>query len=126
VSEKKGPIVFKSEDSMWRMLEDGTKKFDVRRWDMADDRIYRLSFGQKMVPVPVPGVYIDNAPVAQRKPWVPEEKSITFLNKATGETLTFEYRGVEFVDWAPSWCFLQLGERIELPRHPNDEGIKPR
>lgn len=102
-------IIFKCEDSMWQMLaEEGvtgipTKPFDLRRHDMADDRIYRLSFGHLS---PTAVEWGDNWG------WEPDIDTVTFLNKATGETLTRDYRGMEFTKWAPGWCFLILGHRV--------------
>ncbi len=93
------PIVFKCADSMWQMLaEEGVtgipaKPFDMRRHDMADNRIYRLALSY----------YPDGRP---------EVDAITFLNIATRATLTRRYLGMEFTDWAPGWCFLLLGERV--------------
>jgi hypothetical protein len=95
----KDPIIFKCEDSMWQMLADGTKTWDARRNDLSDDRIYRLLWGKYHER---PG----------RKPsWGPLEDYVTFLNKATGEMLTFRFLGVEFTDWAPGWMFIRLGGR---------------
>ena len=42
----KAPIMFKCEDSLWQMMACGKKTFDMRLWDMADDRLYRLSWGE--------------------------------------------------------------------------------
>lgn len=97
------PIVFKCEDSLWQMMaEEGVtgipaKPFDMRRHDMADDRIYRLSMST-----------VDAAGTSR-----PDIEAITFLNVATRETMTRCYLGMEFVDWAPGWCFLLVGERVK-------------
>ena len=99
----KAPIVFKAEASFWDMLSqtnpDGrsAKPFDMRRWDLSDERIYRLSFGKVGLG------------------FMPDEDMISFVNKVTGELLTFEYLGVEFADWAPGWGFLLLGKRLSPP-----------
>lgn len=37
-------ITFKTEDSLWQMMACGVKKWDARRYEMADDRIYRLAW----------------------------------------------------------------------------------
>ena len=101
----KSPIVFKSEDALWQMMAqvnpDGrsAKPFDMRRWDLADDRIYRLAWGR----------------YGSDWRWIPEEKEVSFLNKDTGALLTFEYLRVEFVHWAPGWGFLRLGKRLHPP-----------
>ena len=107
----KPPIVFKTEATLWDMMAqvnpDGrsAKPFDMRRWDLVDERIYRLSWG-----------YLTNKDGITRPGIDPkfqsEEKEVSFLNKATGEVLTFEYLGVEFTPWAPGWGFLILGKRI--------------
>ena len=95
-------IVFKCEDSMWQMMaEEGVtgipaKPFDMRRHDMADDRIYRLSLST-----------VDDRGVSRS-----DVEAITFLNVVTREVLTRRYLGMEFTDWAPGWCFLLVGERV--------------
>ena len=107
----KAPIVFKSEPALWDMMAqvnpDGrsAKPFDMRRWALAADRIYRLSWGCLTDKNGITRPGID--PKFQS-----EEKAVSFLNKATGEVLTFEYLGVEFTPWAPGWGFLILGKRI--------------
>ncbi|MDP2951709.1 MAG: hypothetical protein Q8O76_00145 [Chloroflexota bacterium] len=92
-------IVFKAEHSLWLMLESGEKQWDARRWDLIDDRILRLAEGRWQ-----------RSNVGRVQPsWVPEEAEVTFLDKQTGETLTFRYQGMEFAEWAPGWVFLRLG-----------------
>ena len=125
----KPPIVFKSEPALWDMLAqvnpDGrsAKPFDMRRWDMADERIYRLAWGTTR---PLGKVFLSRNPPERydRRPnqafqygseWHPDEKAVSFLNKATGEMLTFKYLGVEFTDWAPGFGFLILGKRLSPP-----------
>lgn len=95
-------IIFKCEDSIWQALADGTKTWDYRRYDMNDDRIYRLSFGS----------WEKDPPPGRQQAWSPDVSCISFLNKATGEVLKFRYRGMEFVPWAPGWVFLQLSGLI--------------
>ncbi|MFW6125507.1 MAG: hypothetical protein ACOC58_00215 [Chloroflexota bacterium] len=102
----KEPIVFKCEDSLWRILADGTKQWDARRWDLSDDRIYRLAWG-----------HLDDPPLGAQPTWFPREQFISFLNKATGEQLTFRLSRLEFADWAPGWVFIileraQRGQRV--------------
>ena len=112
----KDKIVFLSGASLWEMMaEVGTdgrpaKPFDMRRWDMADDRIYRLSWG-RVHEYPNPIRVLRNGAGSFGKAWVPEEKEVGFVNKADGRLLTYEYRGLEFTDWAPGWGFLILGKR---------------
>jgi len=91
-------IIFKCEPSFWKALADGPKPWDARLFDLSDDRIYRLARGK-----------FDEAPLGRQPCYLPEEESICFLNKLTGELLVFRYRGMEFVPWAPGWCFLQRG-----------------
>ncbi len=51
MTDNNTPIVFKTEDSLWQIMAqvnpDGrsVKPFDMRRWDLSDNRIYRLSWG---------------------------------------------------------------------------------
>lgn len=122
------PIVFKSEDSMWQMMaEEGVtgipaKPFDMRRWDLTDDRIYRLTafkWKEDVDGVParrIPPVHFiaesTVQAVSRYEDAVPEVPSVTFLNKATGESLTRKYVGMEFTPWAPGFVFLLLGERV--------------
>ena len=126
----KPPIVFKCDQSLWDMMAqvnpDGrsAKPFDPRRWDLADERIYRLSWGHFFDPR---GRTPEGRGLSLRemnhllwgraggRVWVAEEKQVSFLNKATGEVLTFEYLGVEFTPWAPGWGFLLLGKRLQPP-----------
>jgi hypothetical protein len=100
----KEDIVFKSEDSLWQLLKDGRKAWDARLYDISDERIYRLSWGQ-WEPSPPPG----------RKPeYHPVEPFVGFLNKDTGETARFRFTGLQFADWAPGWCFIMLGGLIAV------------
>ena len=108
-------IVFKCEASLWDMLaEEGVtgipaKPFDMRRYDTSDDRIYRLTEGSlvsfRLQRTP--------QPLADETVWKPDVDAISFLNKATDEVLTRRYLGMEFVAWAPGWCFLLLGARLD-------------
>ena len=115
----KETIIFKSEQSMWASLASGERAYDPRRWDIADERIYRLSWGHFFDPrgrTPEgPGVSLREMNHllwgrAGGRVWVADEKEVSFVNKVTGEILTFEYLGVEFADWAPGWGFLILGK----------------
>lgn len=121
-------IAFKCEDSMWQMMaEEGVtgipaKPFDMRRHDMTDDRIVRLSWGKaRRVFGVVSFAPPDDDGRLRRNPdqsghrltvWEPEVESITFENKETGETLIRRYLGMQFEQWAPGWCFLLIGERV--------------
>ena len=93
-------IVFKSEDSMWQMLASSEKTWDARRWDIDDPRILRLCKGH--------WVRYDNY-----KEWFFNERHVCFLNKATSEILKMRFMGLNFVDFAPGWVFLKLGEIVE-------------
>jgi hypothetical protein len=110
-------ILFRSEDSMWQLLKDGRRTWDARLHDISDDRIYRLSWGQW-----------EASPPPGRKPtYNPVEPFVSFLNKDTGEILKFRFAGLEFVPWAPGWCFIQLGGLIAVIgadgvwRYPKEE-----
>lgn len=89
------PIVFKCEDSLWQMLADGSKTWDMRLWDLDDERISRLAWGH----------------LKDQDRWEPAEQWVSFQSKTTDEILTFKYDGVEFTDWAPGWGFILLGEQ---------------
>lgn len=116
-------IEFKTEASLWRMLQDGTKTFDMRKWDLADDRIYALSWFVPLADAEhaffaPPGYeptrhqgHSTSVP-AGAPGFKPEVDAVSFVNKETGELLAFEYLGVEFTNWAPGWGFLQLGKRV--------------
>ena len=98
----KEPVTFKTEDSLWQTMAEGKKCWDARFFDISDDRIYRLCWGS----------WESNPPRGRRlrqPAYIPEEVKVCFLNKATGEVLQFRFNGIEFTDWAPGWCFIQLG-----------------
>ncbi len=104
-AQQMSDIIFKTEDSIWQTLADGTKTWDYRRYDLndlSDDRISRLSLG----------FWEKDSPPWRQPAWSPDVSFVSFLNKATGEVLKFRYRGMEFVPWAPGWCFLQLGDLV--------------
>ena len=109
------PIVFKCEESLWRLLESGEKPFDMRRWDLSDDRIYRLAWGHGGRAIRA-GSVIESGRLRYDErldgAWAPVEKQVSFVNKADGRLLIFEYRGLEFAHWAPGWCFLILGRKL--------------
>lgn len=112
---EKPPIVFKTEHSLFLMLKDGSKRFDFRKWDMEDDRIYRMSWGK----------YQGNGERSQAFPmvstmghwglpwWSPFEPAVSFMDKATGELLTFRYLGLDFPRSTPGWCVILLGEVVK-------------
>ena len=109
---KKEPVIFKCEDSLWQRLADGTKTWDARRHDISDERIYRLSRGK-----------FDRESRLDRQPFYSlEEIFIHFENEQTGAILQFRYRGMEFVPWAPGWCFLQLGGLVSRSVSPESRG----
>ena len=97
-------ISFKCEDSLWQMLADGSKTFDMRRYDSTDERITRLSWGRSQRVSQGRSIIHDR--------WEPEVQTVSFINKVTGKVLTFKYKGMEFISWAPGWCFLLLGEKV--------------
>ena len=92
-------IIFKSEDSMWQMVASGEKTWDARRWDIEDPRIFRLCKGQWPYPI--------------ISTWQFDEPHVCFVNKVTGEILKMRFEGLNFVDFAPGWCFLKLGAIVE-------------
>jgi hypothetical protein len=96
---QKEPVVFKSEDSLWRMLQQGIKTWDARHFDTSDERIRRLSLG-----------HWEKDPAPGRRPFYEyNEPFVCFANKLTGQVLQFKYRGFITPGWATGWCFLQLG-----------------
>ena len=131
-AEKTEAVLFKCEASLWDMMAEvnpdgrSVKPFNMRRWITSDERIDRLQWGHYGE-----GTYGSRGPTVQMEAppaeivtriverrgwgWVPDEKEVSFVNKATGELLTFEYLGVEFADWAPGWGFLILGKRLAPP-----------
>ncbi len=120
------PPVFKSEHSLWLMLMDGSKTWEARRFDMADDRIYRLTWSRAVDAAPGSRIkgYMGVGPQNTRLPEVPlsghvlVEPEVGFRDKQTGQVAFFEYKGMEFTPWAPGWCFLQLGKRINSDACP--------
>lgn len=97
--ELREPVVFKSEDSLWQMLRQGTKSWDARHYDMSDPRMHRLAQGH----------WEQDPPPGRRPYYQSDETFVCFLNKLTGETLQFRFRGLITPGWAPGWCFIQLG-----------------
>lgn len=95
----KEPVVFKSEDSLWQMLRQGIKTWDARRFDVADERIHRLSLGH-WEKNPTPG---------RLASYLMDEVFVCFENKLTGQVLQFRFRALITTGWAPGWCFIQLG-----------------
>ncbi len=84
---------------MWQMFDGGQKQFDLRRWDLSDERIHHLAGG-----------HWEDAVMKGAMPWwEPDVALISFENEATGQVVTFRYRGMEFTPWAPGWVFLILG-----------------
>ena len=113
MTTKESPIIFKCDPDLWDMLASGEKTWDARRYDMADDRIYRLSWGEKLEMPHQIHPYASGIESRWHEIWKPDEPTVSFQNKVTGEVLTFKYKGMEFTPWAPGWCILLLGERIE-------------
>lgn len=107
-------IVFKCEDSMWQMFDGGQKQFDFRRWDLSDERIHHLAGG-----------HWEDAGMKGAMPWwEPDVALISFENKATGQVVTFRYRGMEFTPWAPGWVFLILGGIVRRSPPPDHLGVQ--
>lgn len=102
-------IVFKTEDSLWQMLKDRTKRWDCRKWDITDERMYRLGQGH---------TWHGNLSTHIER-WIPEVEEVSFENKESGELLHIEFKGIEFVPWAPGWAFLILGDIVDI------DGISP-
>ena len=92
--------IFKCEHTLYLMLRDGSKPFDMRKYDLSDDRIRRLAWGHAR-----PRSFGETR-------WVPMETVVSFQDKETGEIQMFEYQGMEFAPWAPGWCFLLLGRQL--------------
>ena len=88
---------FNCEHAMFLSLQDGSRRFDLRLWDVADERLYRLAWF--------------NVP-ATAQARVPEVETVSFADKETGELLTFAFRGLTFTPWAKGWVFILLGDRI--------------
>ena len=95
----KESVVFKSEYSLWQMLAKGIKTWDERFNDVTDERIRRLILGH----------WEKDPPPGRRPSYVLDEPFVCFLNKLTGQTLQFRFRGLITPGWAPGWCFIQLG-----------------
>lgn len=113
-------IVFKSEDSMWQMLASGEKTFDARRWDIDDPRIVRLARGHWVDYEPATRTLraLGNEQLAKAfeqtgAHYEFDEPHVCFLNKATGEIQKFRFQGLNFLPWAPGWCFMELGGIVE-------------
>ncbi|KKN54156.1 hypothetical protein LCGC14_0595050 [marine sediment metagenome] len=93
-------IGFKSERWFFDQLFAGRKTWDARLDDLTDDRIYALHFS-----------HTRNAEPQQ------DVETITFTDTdhiGTRE-ITFRFDRLEYGHWAPGWCFLILGERVNTP-----------
>lgn len=95
----KEPVIFKSEDSIWRLLAKGIKTWDARLNDITDERILRLTRGH----------WEQNPPPGRMPYYTMDEQFVCFLNKLTDQTLQFRFRGLTYARFAPGWCFIELG-----------------
>lgn len=102
MTEEKEPCTFKCEGSMWQLLYQGKKTWDARFYDIADDRIYRLAWGKW------------DEMEGRQPSFLPQETYVRFVNKEGGHVLEFRYAGMMFCEWAPGWCFLQLGGLVRV------------
>ena len=105
------PPLFRSEHSLWELLASGKRTFDMRLWDLADERIQRLAMGSLagrvlVLKAPPEG----SAQVSDL--WRPNEKQVAFVDKVTGEVGVWNYMAVRFEAWAPGWGFMLLGKRV--------------
>jgi len=92
-------IGFKSYPWLFDQLELGRKTWDARFDDWTDARHYELHFSHTSAAGPKQDV-----------------ETITFVSTEDyNRRITFRYDRMEFVDWAPGWTFLVLGERVETP-----------
>ena len=92
-------IGFKSYPWFFDQLELGRKTFDARFDEWSDPRHYELHFSSTRAAGPKQDV-----------------ETITFVSTEDySRRITFRYDRMEFVDWAPGWSFLILGERVETP-----------
>lgn len=103
---------FKTEDSLWQMLADGSKTWDARKFDPQDERIHRLARWTHG-----PALGEDKRRGLESTLYHPKENWVAFQNKASGQVATFAYEGMVMQEWAPGWCFLLLGQRIEEIAH---------
>lgn len=108
---KKEPVNFKSEDSLWQMLAKGIKTWDARIFDANNERIRRL----------IPGHWEKNPKPGRLSIYEYDEAFVCFENKLTGQVLQFRYRGLITPGWAPGWCFIQLGNLVAT--YDKDGGI---
>ena len=96
------PVVFKVEDTIWNVMKKGIKTWDARMVDLDDPRFLRLFRTHWEENRNVPGLQIN----------LPDESYICFLNRLTGQTLQFRYRGSIHTNWSPGWCFFLLGSLV--------------
>ena len=83
---------FKSEHSLWLMMQDGSKRWDARKGNTSDDRIYAMSFGLRR----------------EDGSWDSDVKEVTFVDKETDEQLTLKLIDYHQLDWAVGWIFMVL------------------
>ena len=91
---------FKVDHSLLQSLQDGSRQFDMRRWDITDERLYRLA-------------WLNDPVTAQARP--AEVETVSFVDKETGDVLTLEYKGMVFTPWAAGWVFILLGRPVGGP-----------
>lgn len=96
-------IVFSIGSDLFPLLMDRTKRWYAAKWDITDDRMYRLSQGHAWHGSV--STHVDR--------WVPEVDHVVFRNEDTGEYLSLEFMGIEFAPWAVGWAFLILGEVVD-------------
>ena len=95
-------IEFKSEASIWEMMAElnpftggSAKPFDMRRWDITDERMYRLSWGS------IEGKNYQLGEEPNDLPWYPDEKEVGFTKRPAKVSHSS----------SPAWSF-QIGRLV--------------
>lgn len=100
----KSDILFMVDEESYPLIFTGFKRWHAVKWDMRDDRMYRLGQGH---------TYHGQLPTHENR-WSPDVKQILIQHEETGEVLTLEFKGIEFTPWSPGWAFLILGDVLDV------------
>lgn len=95
-------VLFKTEDSLWRLMAKGHRYWDAQPHDVSDDRIVRLTRGH----------WVDHQLPSGNSSYVMDEAFVCFENESNSQVLQFRFRGLRYAGWASGWCFILLGELV--------------
>lgn len=121
--------VFKTHPFFLDQTREGKKNWEIRLHDMADDRIYQLSWLSRQIaapekaidgPVvqgPFPGTFMQHIGIGNvpQPDFKPDVEAIQLVNSEDpSDVILMAYLGMEFINLMPGWCMLVLGDRLCL------------